>query len=151
MRIPYKILLSMILITAGCSPIEMGRRIAGTSIQALEEEEKGRFSGIALAEVAESYEAVYTVLQDQGLYIYLESPGDGYLIAMWFDLIFPRCLDTTEVGFFLKEESPGRTKIDVVSLNSELARSAAELVFEELNNLEWIGMLAQDDNSSSSD
>ena len=109
----------------------------------MEEEEKGRFSGIALAEVEESYDAVYAVLEDQGLYIYLESPEDGYLTAMWFDLIFPRCIDTTEVGFFFKEESPGRTKIDVVSLNSELASFAAELVFEELNRLEWIGMMEQ--------
>ncbi|MEA1928062.1 MAG: hypothetical protein U9N73_07625 [Candidatus Auribacterota bacterium] len=129
-----------------CSPIEMGRRVAGTSIQALEEEEKGRFSGIALAEVDESYDAVFTVLQEQGLYIYLENPEDGYLTAMWFDLIFPRCIDTTEVGFFFTEENPGRTKIDVVSLNSELARSAAELVFEELNQMEWIGMMVQEEN-----
>jgi hypothetical protein len=126
-----------------CSPIEMGRRIAGTSIQALEEEEKGRFSGIALAGFEESYDAVFTVLEDQGFYIYLDSPGKGYLTAMWFDQVFPRCIDTTEVGFFFNEESPGRTKIDVVSLNSDLARFVAELVFEELNQLEWIGMMEQ--------
>ena len=146
MRIANKILLCLVLVTTACSPIEMGRRIAGTSIQALEEEEKGRFSGIALAEVEESYDAVYAVLEDQRLYIYLDSPEDGYLIAMWFDRIFPRCINTTEVGFFFKEESPGRTKIDVVSLNSNLASFAAELVFEELNRLEWIGMMEQGEN-----
>jgi len=128
-----------------CSPIEMGRRVAGTSIQALEKEEKGRFSGIALAGVEDSYDAVYTVLEDQGLYIYLDSPKKGYLTAMWFDKLFSRCIDTTEVGFFFKEEGSGRTRIDAVSLNSILARSAAELVFEELNQLEWIGMMEQED------
>lgn len=121
----------------------MGRRVAGTSIQALEEEEKGRFSGIALADFEESYDAVYTVLEDKGIYIYLDSPGKAYLTAMWFDLIFPKCIDTTEVGFFFNEETPDRTKIDVVSLNSALARFVAELVFEELNQLEWIGMMEQ--------
>jgi len=49
------------------------------------------------------------------------------------------------VGFFFEEEGPGRTKIDVVSLNSTLARSAAELIFEELNQLEWIGMMEQEE------
>ena len=143
MRTANKILLCLALVASACSPIEMGRRIAGTSIQALEEEEKGRFSGIALAEVEESYDAVHTVLEDQGFYIYLDNLGKGYLTAMWFDLVFPQCIDTTEVGFFFKEEGPGQTKIDVVSLNSTLARSAAELVFEELNQLEWIEMEVQ--------
>jgi hypothetical protein len=121
----------------------MGRRALGTSIQALEEEEEGRFSGIAFAEVDETYDAIFAVLEDQGLYIYLDSPGNGYLTAMWFDRIFPRCIDTTEVGFFFKEDTPGRTRIDVVSLNSDLARFAAELIFEELNQLEWIGLMEQ--------
>lgn len=143
MMIIRKILLCLLLLTTACSPIEMGRRVAGTSIQALEEEEKGRFSGITLAEVDESYDAVYAVLEDQGFYIYLDSPGKGYLTAMWFDQVFPQCIDTTEVGFFFKEESPGQTKIDVVSLNSDLARFVAELVFDELNQLEWIGMMEQ--------
>ena len=143
MKITYKILLCLLLLTTACSPIEMGRRVIGTSIQGLEEEEKGRFSGIALAEVDETYDAVFAVLEDQGLYIYLDSRGSGYLTAMWFDRLFPRCIDTTEVGFFFKEESPGRTRIDVVSLNSDLARFAAELIFEELNQLEWIGLMEQ--------
>lgn len=143
MKINYKILLCLALVASACSPIEMGRRIAGTSIQALEEEEKGRFSGIALAGVEESYDGVYAVLEDQGFYIYLDSPGKGYLTAMWFDRVFPQCIDTTEVGFFFKEESPGQTRIDVVSLNSDLARFVAELVFDELNQLEWIGMMEQ--------
>ena len=139
----YKILFCLVLVTAACSPVEMGRRVIGTSIQALEEEEQGRFSGIALADVDETYDAVFAVLEDQGLYIYLDSRGSGYLTAMWFDRIFPRCIDTTEVGFFFKEETPGRTRIDVVSLNSALARFAAELIFEELNQLEWIGLMEQ--------
>lgn len=143
MKINWKLVLFLTLIATACSPIEMGRRVVGTSIQALEEEEKGRFSGIALAGVEDSYDAVATVLEDQGLYIYLDSPGNGYLTAMWFDRIYSRCLDTTEVGFFFKEESPDRTRIDVVSLNSGLARFAAELVFEELNQLEWIEMMEQ--------
>jgi len=143
MKIIYLILFFLLLFIISCSPVEMGRRVIGTSIQALEEEEKGRFSGIALADFDETYDAVFAVLEDQGLYIYLDSRGSGYLTAMWFDRRFARCLDTTEVGFFFEEETPGRTRIDVVSLNSDLARFAAELVFEELNQLEWIGLMEQ--------
>jgi len=137
------IIIATFIVTIACSPVEMGRRVIGTSIQGLEEEEEGRFSGIALADVDETYDAVFAVLEDQGLYIFLDSRGSGYMTAMWFDRLFPRCIDTTEVGFFFKEETPGRTRIDVVSRNSDLARSAAELVFEELNQLEWIGLMEQ--------
>jgi len=137
------VIIATLIITISCSPVEMGRRAIGTSIQGLEEEEEGRFSGIALADVDETYDAVFTVLEDNGLYIYLDRRGSGYLTAMWFDRIFPRCIDTTEVGFFFKEETPGRTRIDVVSLNRELARLAAESIFEELNQLEWIGLMEQ--------
>lgn len=143
----WRVLFFLILLPVACSPVEMGRRIAGTSIEALKAEKKGRFSGIALAGKEDTYDGVMTVLEDQELYIYLESFDSGYLTAMWFDRIFPRCLDTTEVGFFFYEDGPGQTRIDVVSLNSELALFAAELVFEELHQLEWIDMLEQEESA----
>lgn len=143
MKKVWFIIICLGLLIPACSPIEMGRRVAGTSIQALEEEEKGRFAGIVLAGMDESYAAVKAVLQEKLLYIYLDTPDKGYITAMWFDHLFPLCIDTTEVGFFFKEDEPGRTRIDVVSLNSKLARFAAEMLFEALDQREGIEMMDQ--------
>ncbi len=130
-------------IIVACSPVEMGRRVIGTSIQSLEEEEKGRFSGIVLAGFDESYAALIEVLEEKQLYIYLDRPGSRYVTAMWWNRVYPRCVDTTEVGFFFKEEGPDRTRLDVVSLDSELARFAAEMIFEAIDSKEGISMMAQ--------
>jgi len=143
MKKAWLIIICLGLLVQACSPIEMGRRVAGTSIQALEKEEKGRVAGIVLAGMDESYAAVKAVLKDRLLYIYLDTPDKGYMTAMWFDRLFPQCIDTTEVGFFFKESGPGRTRVDVVSLNSELARFAAEMLFEALDQREGIEMMEQ--------
>ncbi|MDP8213917.1 MAG: hypothetical protein RAO92_01075 [Candidatus Euphemobacter frigidus] len=143
MNITRKILLGLFMLITACSPVETGRRIAGTSIKTLEEEEKGRFSGIARAGILKSYAAVKEILEEKDLYIYLDNPENGYLTAMWFNRIYPRCIDTSEVGFFFQEDGPGRTRIDVVSRNSSLARFAAEMVFEELNRRDGIKMKPQ--------
>ena len=143
MNIARKILIGLFLIITACSPVEMGRRVVGTSIEGLEEEEKGRFSGIAQAGIPESYAMVKEILEEKDLYIYLDNPENGYLTAMWFDRVYPNCIDTSEVGFFFQEDGPGRTRIDVVSRNSSLARFAAEMVFEELNRRDGIKMKPQ--------
>ena len=128
-----------------CTPAEMLRRSVGTSIEALEEEEEGRYAGIVEAGPEDSYVALYDVLDELGVYIYLDRPGNGYVVAMRFDEIFPRCGETTEVGFFFREEEPGATRLEVVCPNRELARFAAERVFSEIDRLEWISMRLQED------
>ncbi|MDP8235607.1 MAG: hypothetical protein P9M08_04430 [Candidatus Erginobacter occultus] len=123
----------------------MVRRTAGTSIQSLEEEEEGRYAGLVEAGFEESYEVLYDVLWEKEVYIYLDSHRRRYLVAMGFDRLFPRCIDTTEVGFFFQEEEPGLTRLEVVSLNRELALSVAEMVFEEIDLREGISMRVQQD------
>jgi len=139
----FFLLLSVTL--ASCTPAEMVRRTAGTSIQSLEEEEEGRYAGIVEAGFEESYDALYDVLYDLGVYIYLDSPAKRYLVAMRFNRVFPRCIDTTEVGFFFREEQPGLTRLEVVSLNRELALAVAERVFREIDDRESISMRLQED------
>ncbi len=134
--------LGMAVLTA-CGPTEMIRRTVGTSIQSLEKEEEGRYAGLVEAGFAESYDALYEVLREEEIYIQLERPRKRYLVAMGFDRVFPRCSDTTQVGFFFREEEPGLTRLEVVSTNRELALFAAELVFEGIDRLEWISMRVQ--------
>jgi len=135
----------LIFLLSACTPAEMVRRTAGTSIQSLEETEEGRYAGLVEAGFEESYDALYDVLWEKEVYIYLDSPHRRYLVAMGFDRLFPRCIDTTEVGFFFREEEPGLTRLEVVSLNRELALSVAEMVFAEIDGREGISMRVQED------
>ncbi len=135
----------LIILLSACTPAEMVRRTVGTSIQSLEEEEEGRYAGLVESGFAESYDVLYDVLWEKGVYIYLDSPHRRYLVAMGFDRVFPRCGATTEVGFFFREEEPGLTRLEVVSLNRELALSVAEMVFEEIDLREGISMRVQQD------
>jgi len=64
---------------------------------------------------------------------------------MRFDETFPRCGETTEVGFFFREEEPGVTRLEVVSRNRELALAVAERVFQDIDELEWVSMRSQED------
>ncbi len=136
---------ALIVLLAACTPAEMFRRTVGISIESLEKEEEGRYAGLVEADFAESYSALLEVLEEKELYIYLDLPGKRYLVAMSFDRLFPRCGDTTEVGFFFREEEPGLTRLEVVSLNRELALSVAEMVFEEIDLREGISMRVQPD------
>lgn len=133
----------LMVILAGCTPAEMARRTLGTSIQSLEEEQEGRYAGIVEAGFEDSYDALHDVLSGLGVYIYLDSPHRRYLVAMRFDRILPRCGETTEVGFFFREEAPGATWLEVVSRNRELARSVAELVFAKIDQRPGISMRSQ--------
>ncbi len=134
--------LGMAVLTA-CGPAEMVRRTVGTSIQSLEKEEEGRYAGLVEAGFAESYDALYEVLREEEIYIQLERPRKRYLVAMGFDRVFPRCADTTKVGFFFREEETDLTRLEVVSTNRELALFAAQMVFEGIDRLEWISMRVQ--------
>lgn len=128
-----KLVLIFLLVSIfSCSPIEMGKRIAGTSIEALEKEKEGRFSRISPQNLPDSYAFTVNILKSRYICIYLENEEEGYLVAMGFDRIFPRCINTTEVAFFFKEVDENQTRIDVVSFNRELAQFVSRLLFEKL-------------------
>ncbi len=131
------------IILIACSPAEMVRRTVGTSIQSLEKEEEGRYAGLVEAGFADSFDALYDVLREEEINIQLKRPRKRYLVAMGFDQVFPRCGDTTKVGFFFREEAPDLTRLEVVSTNRELALFAAQMVFEGIDRLDWISMRVQ--------
>lgn len=143
MRISLFLSLLPIIALIACGPAEMVRRTVGTSIQSLEKEEEGRYAGLVEAGFEDSYAALSGVLREEEIYIQLERPRKRYLVAMGFDRVFPRCADTTKVGFFFREEEPDLTRLEVVSTNRELALFAAQMVFAGIDRLEWISMRVQ--------
>jgi len=128
------IISGIIFLVAACSPIEGARRIAGTSIESLREEKKGRFAVDIPGNFLTAYVRVWEILEENGIYIYLSDEDEQYIIGMYFNNIFPRCLDTTEVGFFFAEKSSKETVVEVVSLNRSLAYYASRWLTERLED-----------------
>ena len=124
----------LMLLLAGCSPVEGVRRIAGTSIEALQEEQKGRFAIAIPHDFYWTASRVWDVLEENGIYIYLTDWEENYLIAMHFHNIFPRCIDTTEVGIFFKNDTGDCTIVEVVSQNRSLAKFVSVWLENRLNN-----------------
>ena len=134
MKLIILLLVFLSPIVSACSPIKMAKRVAGTSAEALEKEEEGRFSFIFLRNLPDSYAATKKILKEKQVTIYLENEEEKYLVAMGFDRLFPRSINTTEVGIFFQEKDDDETQIDVVSFNRDLAQFGYKLLSEQNNH-----------------
>lgn len=123
----------VLFVLSACSPVEMGRRVAGTSLESLEDEKEGRYSRVFGGSVPENYAAALDFLKEEQIYVYLQNQEQGFIVGMYFHRMFPRCIDTTEVGFFFDEAGKNQTRIAVVSLNYPLAKHVSDLLFAELD------------------
>jgi len=79
-----------------------------------------------------SYERIKDELSRMGAQFYRGSRDKGFIIATSFDGVFKQCNSSTEVAVFFKELSPGRTEVEVSSLNYSLAEFVADELFGEL-------------------
>ncbi|HOO76939.1 MAG TPA: hypothetical protein PK636_09395 [bacterium] len=111
----------MILVVTSCG-CGVFRWIAGTSLARLEDEKTGRFTHVLPFERTTAFALVTGVVDYLGVVTYLEDEEDGYLITMGYDRLFPRAIDTTEVGYFFTETAADQTALAIVSLNNDLAR-----------------------------
>lgn len=113
----------------GCAHIsEAGKKIWGTSIEHLE---RARATGKSF-EVGDSLDNCFAdgvrVLTDSGATVYLKDKNKSYFAAM----NFKGYVDTTEVGVFFTQVSPGLIKVEVASMIPRLADEAAELLKKSL-------------------
>ncbi len=118
-----------LLILAGCTPLEAGRRFIGISVQSLQECEK-RYEQVVNKKYVYCYEHTLQFFQDMKVKVHLKSIKKHYIVAMNFDKIYKESIDTTEVGVFFEEDTSGQTKISVTSRNSDLAEFVSIKLFE---------------------
>lgn len=134
-NIPKKItvILFLLLIAGGCSPLEMSRQVLGVSTEALEEYDV-RFSKTFNMSESSLYTETLTFIKEKmGARILLRNlvkERKIYIIAVGFRTHYKNCLDMTEVGFFFEKTAPDATRVDVASLNTGLARFIADELFE---------------------
>ena len=107
---------------SSCAVLDYPKRIAGYSIANFEDEQDGRFSFNCDFEPRKAYNKCNLFLFENGIQTNFKSDKKLYVVASKFTLIYEYTLDSTEVAFFVYEIEDNKSKIDVVSNNSRLAK-----------------------------
>ncbi|MBN2484194.1 MAG: hypothetical protein JXD21_08360 [Candidatus Omnitrophica bacterium] len=123
-------LISTVLFS-GCSPVRTVKQMIGTSVYPLEIQKESA-SAVIDKDYALCYERTLEILQEIGANAYLKNQRRQYIVAIRFSDIFPRCGDSSKVGFFFEKIDPKKTKIIIKSQNTHLAEFVAQMLFEHL-------------------
>ncbi len=107
---------------SSCAVLDYPKRIAGYSIKNFEAEQDGRFSLNSDLEPRKAYNKCNLFLFENNIQTNFKSDKKMYVVASKFTLIYEYTLDSTEVAFFVYEVDDNKSKIDVVSNNSRLAK-----------------------------
>jgi len=127
----FLLMFAIIFSVAGCA---ITNSLLGTSTQALEQL-KVRHSKIFDKDAGYCYQKSLDVLKKWNADVFQTKTGT-YIIAMKLDNVFNSCINTTEVGIFFKESEPGKTQVDVASLNYSLSQFVADNLFKYIENPE---------------
>lgn len=118
----YFLLFTIIFCMSSCAVLDYPKRIAGYSIANFENEQNGRFSFDCDLEPRKAYNKCNLFLFENNIQTNFKSDKKLYVVASKFTLIYEYTLDSTEVGFFVYEVEDNKSKVDVVSNNSRLAK-----------------------------
>ncbi len=116
------LLISFIFIVSSCAVLDYPKRIAGYSIANFENEQDGRFSFVSDLEPKKAYNKCNLFLFENNIQTNFKNDKKMYVVASKFSLIYEYTLDSTEVAFFVSQTDDSKTKIEVVSNNSRLAK-----------------------------
>ncbi|MFH1655744.1 MAG: hypothetical protein ABH954_03950 [Candidatus Omnitrophota bacterium] len=123
----FAIYFVILIVFSGC----IGN-IVGTDVRQPKEGQKGRYSQSFNCSFPACYEGVQEILQEMRVLIFYKNQKKRMISAMYFSSIYKNCNDTTEVGIFFKEIASGKTQIDVICGNYNLAKFASEQIFSQL-------------------
>ena len=118
----YVLMLITIFFMSSCAVLDYPKKIAGYSIKNFETEQDGRFSFNSDLEPKKAYNKCNLFLFENNIQTNFKSDKKLYVVASKFTLMYEYTLDSTEVAFFVYETENNKSKIDVVSNNSRLAK-----------------------------
>jgi len=118
----YLLMVITIFFMSSCAVLDYPKRIAGYSIKNFETEQDGRFSFNCDLEPRKAYNKCNLFLFENNIQTNFKSDKKMYVVASKFTLIYEYTLDSTEVAFFVYETDDNKSKVDVVSNNSRLAK-----------------------------
>lgn len=125
------------LFLAGCSPLEMGRTVWGSSIRALDEARGDAFKKVYGCEFDACFDAVLSLdrknspkkeIKDNYV-VFLQDRVRSVIIVMGV----VGQVDTTEVGIFFTRLEDDKYRVEISSLSTTAKEKVAFLVFSELS------------------
>jgi hypothetical protein len=119
----------------GCACLkESGKKVWGSSTQALDKErEKGKQEEFSCS-LSDCFDACLNVLDklnsldNTKVTVFEKDKKAGFIVAMGFK----KAIDTTEVGIYFKQDKPGKTIVQIISLNHWLLEEIAPEIFSKL-------------------
>lgn len=104
----------------------------GLSVEKFEKEKTGRFEKIFNTSQKDCFNKSLEIIEKLKARVVHENSKKGYMVAFDFSKSFGCCLDSTEVGIFITDEGSGKTKVEVISNNSLLAKDVSTRFFKML-------------------
>ncbi|WP_413853621.1 hypothetical protein [Candidatus Ruminimicrobium bovinum] len=126
------ILLCFVLFCS-CSVLDYPKRIAGYSVANFENEREGRFAMDINLPAQKAYNKCNLFIFEKHLKTNFKNDKKLYVVASQCSLLYEFCLDSTEVGFFVKEKDDKSSTIEIISNNVNLAKFIFQK-FKDYNN-----------------
>ncbi len=118
----FLFLLLIVSVLSSCAVLDYPKRIAGYSVANFENEQEGRFSFISDLEPQKAYNKCNLFIFENNLQTNFKSKKKLYIVASKFTLLYEYTLDSTETAFFISKTENNKSKIEVVSNNTRLAK-----------------------------
>ncbi|MDR0956732.1 MAG: hypothetical protein LBL77_02585 [Endomicrobium sp.] len=113
--------------------VDYFERFIGFSIKKFKNEKKGYFDETFDMSTRECFNRTLEIIRIFGARVTHKNLKEGYIIAFDFSKSFnDYCLDSTEVGIFIKDIGNDKIKVEVISNNNVLAKEFSNKFFEML-------------------
>jgi hypothetical protein len=114
----------------GCASVkELGKKIWGSSTEALEEARKDGLKKTVNLDYETSFDKITDILKELKCQMYIKDKRRHIIVAINFQ--GPK--DTTEVGLFFAEKDSDQTEIELSSISSSILNYAAEKIFSQID------------------
>ena len=131
------LIIGVVVLLSGCTPLEMGRTVWGSSIRSLEEARGDGFQKTYVCRFDECFDAVLTLDRKkeaeanlkETFAVFMKDRVRSVIVAIG---IFGQ-VDTTEVGIFFDRVEDGKYAVEISSLSTAAKEKVALLVFNKLN------------------
>ncbi|MCF7871152.1 MAG: hypothetical protein K9L95_03295 [Candidatus Omnitrophica bacterium] len=115
---------------SGCFPYETAR-LAGIGVRPFKT--KGKiYSQNFEKDIADCYHKVEKIIKGLEAIPYRGSLNKGFIISFGYTNVFPSANHSTEVAVFFNWLNENKTKVEVSSLNYNLAKFISEKIFQKL-------------------
>ncbi len=123
------IMVLAVFLLAGCSPIEMGKTLWGSSTRVLEKERTNAIAKSYNKSYWDVMRASFVVFKKQGYEVLMKDEVRGYVVLVGIK----GSVNTTEVGVFFVETGEAQTRIELSSLSTNAKRIASKAMFHGLD------------------